>query len=207
MVDALCTRAQVKLRVRIPVGDTVDDALIDELINDVSDWIQGFVHRRLVPDDAATYIVDTSAGSEIEIPRGIRTVTSLSIANSDQPDTGGVYAAIAAADILLRPSPMDLRPGWPPNRILIRGTTVRFTAPRINGAIIVGNFDFAATPPAIATVAADAVVAAYTARGKPASATVGAGARAVFPWATFFDVDSPAYRTLVRYRIPGKGMA
>lgn len=197
MADQLCTTAQVKVRLKITDG--TDDALISELIDQVTDWIQEYTGRKLVPEAAATYVVDTAAGSEIPIPRGIRAVTTLEIATADQPDTGGTYTAITSADVLLRPSSMFRKPGWPATRILIRGTTPRLST-TINGARIVGDFGFAATPPSIAGVAMDAVVTAYTARQGGASAVIGAQDTAIVPWGVYFSKGSPQRATLDRYR-------
>ena len=195
MADQLCTVAQVKTRARIT--DATDDTLLSELIDQVSDWIQDKTKRRFVPEVGATYTVDTMAGSTIEVRRGIRTVTSLSVAMTDQPDTGGVYTAVAAADILLRPVALDRRLGAPPTVILIRGSAPRLRQ-ALNGAVIVGDFGYAVTPPEITSVAIDAVIAAYGARGKPASSVIGADGRAIFPWATFFTAGSPQSNTLAR---------
>jgi hypothetical protein len=206
MADQLCTSAQIKARVE--VTDAADDALIVELIEEVTDWIQGHIHRRLLPDNAATYILDTSAGSVIDIPRGIRAVTTLEVATSDQPDTGGTYTAIAAADILLRPSPINRRPGWPATSILIRQSGIGRLVQALNGARIVGDFDFAATPPAAQGVAIDAVVTAFVARQGGASDTIGGDSTAIYPWARYFTDGSPQLAVLDRYRInasPGIG--
>lgn len=206
MADQLCTLAQVKARIR--ATDANDDVLLGELIDQVSDWIEDTTHRALVPQAGATYYVDTAPGSVIWIRRGIRVVTTLSIAATDQPDDGsGAYIAVAAADIILRPASIDRRIGWPATAILIKSATGtgRLSA-ALNGAKIVGDFGFAATPPAIQSVAIDAVVAAYTARGRPASSAIGADDTAVFPWATFFSRGSPQRATIERYRA-GTGIA
>lgn len=205
MADQLCTAAQVKARL-FPAGpaDAVDDTLIGELIDQVSDWIQQYTLRKLVPEAGVTYVVDTGSGSGIQVPRGIRTVTAMSLASSDQPDTGGTYTAVAAADILLRPLAIDRRPGWPATRILIRGALARLSA-ALNGATITGDFGFAATPPAIQAVAIDAVVAAYQSRKNGASGVIGAEGDAIVPWVSFFSRGSPQRATLDRFRYIGIG--
>lgn len=199
MADQLCTKAQVKARNEIP--DAADDTVIDELIDQVTDFIQDFTHRRLLPDNAKTYFLDTADGSVLDVPRGIRAVTSLDLAASDQPDTGGVFtSSIAAADILLRPSELFRRPDWPPTQIWIRNPGIgRFTA-GLNRAKLVGDFDFAAAPLAIVAVAIDAVVAAFAARTDGASEVIGADDVPSVPWAKYFSEGSPQLKTLMRYR-------
>lgn len=198
----LITLAQVKARVE--VTDAADDTLLDELIDQVSDWIQEFTERSLTAEAGATYYVDTQAGSEILITRGVRAVTSLEVATADQPDSGGTYTAVAAADILLRPLAIDRKPGWPPTRIVIAGKVARLVTAR-NGARITGDFGFAATPPAIQGVAIDAVVNAFTSRQGPTDQGIGEGDTPAFPWSRYFGSGSPQRATLERYRRGGAG--
>lgn len=203
----LCSISQVKARVNpAGVADSVDDPLISELVDQVSDWIEHFTGRRFTPDDAATYVFSTEGGYVLRIPKGIRTVTSLSINSlSHQPDTGGTYTAVAAASILLRPSSGDLSSGWPPTEVrLSRATTLVFGTIE-NGATITGNFGFAATPPDVQAVCIDAVVAAYQNRKMGASGVVGAEGDAIVPWVSFFSSGSPQRATLERYRYIGMG--
>lgn len=204
MADKLVTEAQVKTR--LGITDATDDGLIGELIEQVTDYIQTYTGRQLVATSGVTYVVDTAPGSAIEVPRGIRAVTALSVASSDQPDTGGSYTAIAAADVLLRPAPIDRQPGWPATSILIRGTYARLGRGWINGATVTGDWGFAAVPPAIQAVAIDVVTAAYVVRRQGASGVIGADETAVTPWAAYFAWGSPQRQTLLRYRA-GQGIA
>lgn len=197
MADQLCTTAQVKARAQITDG--TDDALISELIDGVSDWIQDRAQRKLVPEVGAAYTFDTVAGSQLYVRRGIRSVTTLEVASSDQPDSGGTYTVLGASLIALRPVAAERRVGWPPDTILILGSAPALRT-ALNGARVTGNFGFAATPPGIVEVAIDAVVAALQARGDPASSTIGADERATFPWASFFGPGTPQLATVERYR-------
>lgn len=202
MADLLCTITQVKARL-FPAGttDTADDTLLTELVTEVSDWIEHYTGRKFKPDDAATYYFDTTSGWELRIPKGIRTVTSLDVNNqAHQPDTGGTYpSTIAAANILLRPSAVDLAIGWPATSVrLSRAQSVTFGNVE-NGAKIVGNFGFAATPPDIEAVAIDGVVAAYQMRKNGTSGVFGVEADAGVPWWQF---TAASMRTLNMYRDP-----
>lgn len=206
MADQLCTLAQVKARTE--VTDTDDDALITELIEQVSAWVEGYTGRRFVPDNGATKVFDTEPGSVLRIPYGIRSVTSMGVNTlQHQPDSGGSYTAVPAADILLRPKPIDLPPGWPADVFyevrISRGTlagTVRGFGRIDNGATITGNFGFASVPLDIAAIALDAVVTVFNARQSGASEVIGAGDVAVTPWRSFFGKGTPQLRTLDRYR-------
>lgn len=201
MADMLCTIAQVKARV-FPAGitDTADDALFTELVEQVSGWIQTYTGRKLVPDNAATWTFDTAYGNVLRIPRGIRSITSMGVAQTPQPDTGGTYTTVTAADRLLRPLAVDLPEGWPPTEVrLTRGTlagTVRTFADADNGCTITGNFGWAVTPVDVAAVCIEGVVAAYAVRkGGPVDVLGGEGS--TFPgWTPTW----PQRMTLDRYR-------
>lgn len=202
----LTTTAKVKAR--IGITDATDDALISELIDQVSDFIQDYTGRWFTPHDAQTFVVDTASGSEIDVPRGVRAVTALGLASSDQPDTAGTYSALTPISrVVLRPSPLERRDGWPATRILITGGAAAFAVAAVNGASITGDFGFAAVPPAIEAIATDAVVTAYSARNAGASEVVGAGATAIEPWSRFFGAGTAQLETLERYRAGTRGFA
>lgn len=198
MADQLVTLAQIKAR--LTISDATDDTLLGELNDQATDFIQELTGRKFVAEAGATYYVDTAPGSVIRIRRGIRTVTSLSVATSDQPDDGsGTYTAIAAADVVLRPAQMDRKPGWPATEIWIRGSTGRLSL-AINGAKIVGDFGFLAVPPTVQAIALDAIAAAYTAKDAGDSDAIGADASPVAVWARMFAEGTVQRQTLNRYR-------
>lgn len=208
MADQLCTLAQVRLRIRAEAGDTGDDPLITELIEQVSAWIQGYTGRRFVPVASADYFFDTLAGYVLRVPIGIRAVTFLGVNSSvHQPDAGGTYTEVPATDYLLRPKAQDIEGGWPFTEIHIsRGTlagTVTSFGRIDNGAKVTMTAGFASTPLDIQSVTIDAVVAAYQARGDGASSVIGADDLAIAPWRNFFGRGSPQRLTLERYRYVG----
>lgn len=200
---ALCSDGAVKARL-FPAGadDTVDDPLINALIVQVSAWIEGYTGRMFRPV-TETRVFDTTAGSVLRIPDGVRAVTSMGVATTHQPDSGGAYTTIPAADILLRPKLTD-RGSWPATEVRIsRGTlagTVAYFATAENGCTITGSFGFASVPPDVEAVAIDAVVAAYQSRKNGASSVLGADDQALPPWSRFFGRGSPQRGTLDRYR-------
>jgi hypothetical protein len=206
MADQLCTKAQVKARL-FPAGvspDTSDDTLIDELIEEISAWVQDYTGRHFIAEIAATYTFDTVAGTVLRVPRGIRSVTTLQVASTHQPDTGGTYVTVPASDYTLRPLAADLPEGWPATEIRISRGTLTGTVSQFvnaqNGAKVTGNFAFAAIPRAIEAVAIDATVAAFQSRKNGASSVMGADDMAMPPWSRFFGRGSPQRGTLDRYR-------
>lgn len=201
MADQLVTLAQIKARV-FPVNtvDTAEDTLLGELNDQATDFIQELTGRRFVAQAGVTYVVDTAAGSRIDIPRGVRACTALAIASTDQPDTGGSYTAVAAADILIRPQPMYRRPGWPGTFILLRNSAVGKLSAALNGAQLTIDEGFAAVPPAVQAIALDAIAAAYAARGAGDSDVIGADGSPVAMWARMFSPGTAQRETLDRYR-------
>lgn len=198
MVDQLTTTAAVKAR--LGIADATDDALISSLIDGVSDWVADFTKRQLAPLAAQTYVVDTAAGSILDVRIGVRLVTSLGVAATDQPDVGGVYTAVDLADVLLRPVAMQRRPGWPATQVVVKGTAARFYQ-ALNGARIVGDFGFPAIPPRVVELANDAVSAAYTVRRRGASGAIGPDGDTAVDWGSFFGPSSPHLSTLRRLRV------
>jgi hypothetical protein len=159
-----------------------------------------------VPITSTTYIVDTQAGYVLRFPIGVRTVSALGInVQTHQPDTGGTYVSVTAANILLRPSGSDLPIGWPPTEIRLSRASSLYFGTIENGASVTGTFGFAAVPPDIQAVTIDAVVAAYQSRKNGASGVIGADGDAIIPWVSFFSKGSPQRATLERYRYVGMG--
>lgn len=210
MADQLCTIAQVKARIFPSTPDTADDTLLTELIEQVSDYIEQYTGRKLLAVTSTTYVFDTVAGYVLRVPIGIRTITSFGVNNlNHQPDSGGSYTTVAAADYLLRPKTQDGPQGWPFTEVWIsRGTlagTISVFGNIQNGATITGTFGFAVTPPDIQAVTIDCVVAGYESRKNGVSSSIGADGGALTPWSDFFGPGSPQRGTLDRYRFMAMG--
>jgi hypothetical protein len=202
MADQLCTTAQVKTRIGIPVGDVTDDTVISEIIDQVSDEIQHFTRRKLVPENATTYVFDTQLGHTLVIPRGIRAVTAMGVAALDQPDAAGAYSAVTLSTILLRPVPSERKPGWPATEIRLTQSPLDIRIPfrtAANGATVTGDFGFAATPPVVVRIAIAAAVAEYLDRRRGGSA----GPEAIELPAL---LEASQLATLARFRPPSLGI-
>ena len=199
MADQLVTIAQVKARLEIT--DTTDDTMLTELVEEVSDWIQHNTGRRFLPIASTTYIVDTQAGYVLRFPIGVRSVSALAINTSThQPDTGGSYpTVIAAANISLRPSSVDLPPGWPATEIRLSRAQTTIFGNIENGASVTGTFGFATVPPDVQAVTIDGVVAAYQMRKNGTSGVFGVDANSGVPWWQF---TATSWKTLGMYRYP-----
>lgn len=200
MADQLCTTAQVKARAGIT--DAADDAVISEIIDQVSDEIQNFTKRKLVAEAATTYVFDTAFGHTLLVPRGIRAVTAMGIAALDQPDTAGAYSAVTLSTILLRPVAAERKPGWPATEIRLTASPLDTRYPfrtAANGATVTGDFGFAVTPPVIVRIAISATLAEYLDRRRGGSA----GPEGIELPAL---LDAAQLATLARFRAPSIGI-
>lgn len=201
MADQFATASEVKAR--IGITDGTDDTLLGLLCDEVTAWMQGYMGRRMIPETAQTYVFDTSYGNVLYVPRGVRTITTLGVASTHQPDSGGVYTTVPATDYLLRPKTADAPEGTPFTEVHISRGTLAGTVSRFsradNGASIAGNFGPAAVPADLRAAAIDAVAAAYAVRRQGASGVIGADDTAAVPWSLFFGRGSPQRGTLDRY--------
>lgn len=205
MPDQACTLEQVRTQLKLAPADTTDDAYITALIERCTDWMQDFVGRLLCPRASTTVLVDTAAGSIINVRRyGVRAVSALGIASTNQPDTGGSYTSVAAANIVLRPPVMSRREGMPATEIHILGASAQLST-AINGASITATWGPDSTPLRIVGVAVDAVASAYQARKAGGSGVIGADEAAATEWSRYFAAGSPQRATLQRLKLPGVG--
>jgi hypothetical protein len=184
---------------RLDGATSTDDAVIIDLVASVSDWITDYCKRSFEPEAGVTYVFDTSSGSRLLIPRGIRLVTALDVATTNQPDTGGTYSSISTTLVSLRPLPERRRVGWPATELYVRGESPVFGW-AMAGARVTGDFGFAAVPSPIKEIAIDAVVAAIAGRQNAAAEVLGADETATDPWAAYFGDKTPQLQTLKRYR-------
>lgn len=202
MADMLVTIAQVKARLD-PSGvvNTNDDTLLTELVEQVTSFVQGFTGRRIVAEAGATKLFDTTYGNVLRIPAGIRAITSIGTAQTHQPDSGGSYTSLTAAQVLKRPITSDLPQGWPYLEVrLPRSNTQGLFATAENGCTITGDFGWLATPPDLQAVCIDATVVAFQMRRNGASGAIGPDATQLPPWVAYFSPTSPQRATLERYR-------
>lgn len=209
MADQICTLAQVTARLQGTGGAGVtytaaDNTLINELIDQVTDNMEDYTHRRLVPVSSATYVLDTVAGYVLHFPMGIRAVTNFGVNNrTNQPDSGGSYTTVPSTDYLLRPKVADAGIGWPFTEIRISRGTLAGTIPYFgtveNGATLTCTAGFAVTPPALVGVAIEAVIAAWQNRKGPAG-SVGMTADPILAWGSYMGQNTADRATLDRYR-------
>jgi hypothetical protein len=104
------------LKLRANIGDVVDDTLIEQVCAEVNAWIETFTGRILRPFTYTNQLFDgwgypygdvTDYGRGLMVPNGIRSITSLEVANA----TGGSFVDITADAFM--------RSGTPATRIVL----------------------------------------------------------------------------------------
>lgn len=132
-----------------------------ELIRAMTTAIEGYTGRWFNPrplQGSATYRTHTRNGRVVRFPKGIREITSLGAATTDQPASGGSYDAITGGTYYVDPPEIERSAGWPGLAVrLLSSSTQRFYTASF-GAEITGKFGWSAPPPDIADIAANAVI-------------------------------------------------
>jgi hypothetical protein len=152
-----CTRANVKIRLGIDSGDTTDDTLLDSIVAQTNDWIELYCQRPVGPSNGGTATFDSTDDVSgytgyLYVRRGIRTITSITVAGS----TSGTPVAGTVDDFIILPRTQDRRPDWPGFYVQVKDTVVGAVSSWGNGygdITIVGDFGWAAIPPAIVEIA------------------------------------------------------
>lgn len=165
----LCSIYDVKQRLfgTATIGSNEEEILL-ELIREVSQTIEHYCGRWFAPrplSGTATYLFDVASDTRrLWLPRGIRSITTLGIASSSQPDSGGTYTTATATDYVLRPTPSERDPGWPATSLLFLDNAagpVTWFYPGLNTVSIAGAFGWAAVPYEIQGIAIAAVTRKY----------------------------------------------
>lgn len=165
---AYATTAGLKARIfAAGVTDTADDTLMGTICDQVNAFIEGpwGCRRVIAPISSATYILDGSGLSFLYFPKGIRTVTALTIGDT----TGDTLDTVTAADIFLRPLDQDRVPGWPAFYLYLSDVPVstigRKTFPKARGNVsLTCTAGWTAIPDDITDVALTTATRAWHAR-------------------------------------------
>jgi hypothetical protein len=170
----LCSLYDVKQALGSTVAATADDEQIIDDIRAVTRFIEShcgrwFVPRPLSGDDTILFDVECS-DNVLWVPKGVRSITTLGLATSDQPDSGGSYTTVT--DYLLRPTEMDRSVGWPYTRIEFPWSSSNYFTAGHNTVSITGAFGFSEVPPDISRIGVTLVVALHREAGSSGGDTV-----------------------------------
>lgn len=182
----LCSLFDVKQRIMgTATVSTFEDELLLEIIREVSDDIEDYVGQWLAPrptdpGSTMTLMFDVPGDYLWYYPRkgvlleqsgkrtGIRSFSAVGVASVSQPDTGGTYTALSAADLVIRPRPTLTDPGLR-LEYLARGFGGFFYAGQ-NTVQVTGSFGPASVPPRIQSVALAMVTRRYMGKETAAAA-------------------------------------
>lgn len=170
----LCTVYDVKQRLGIPAANTDSDEDIAEFIRQVTDAILDFTERDLIRRPLAgtgTFLFDVErTGRTFWLPGGINTLGSVEVATASQPESGGTYTTVPAADVFMRPTASERRAGWPATRIEISNQSGSFFYMGYNTLRLTDSaLGWSAVPARVNGVAVSAVVRKFITKEAGAS--------------------------------------
>jgi hypothetical protein len=194
--------ADMRHRLEIDPADHDSDELLLDLIGETTDDLEDYCGRWFVPrplSGTTTLLFSPKHdGVELEIPKGIRSITSVGFATIDQPDTGGVFAALDPTQLSIQPPVINRDRGWPGMRITILETLGIVFYAGINRVQVVGAFGFATPPRPLVSIAKNAITRRFVGKGSGVAQVAGAqslGGMTILRW-----VSPEERETLDRYR-------
>lgn len=164
----LCDVADVKQALGIAATDTTEDENILERIGQVSTRIMGYTKRRFARSPASgttTFLFEAPAGRILRVPQGIAEATQLEVATGSQPEVGGTYSIVTAADWFLRPLSGQRDYGWPATQIVISDLSASRIYAGYNAVRLTGALGWESVPPDIQGIAQRATIGGYLAKG------------------------------------------
>ncbi len=161
----------VSVKRRLASSDTYstdDDFVLQSLCDGINGWIDLKAQRILGPINGASYLFDAADWSEggtvLNIPYGIRSVTTLKIAQT----SGATLQLIPSTEYHLLPRTQHRQPGYPATQLFLHNSGGTAPIGRVYSGYgvveIVGDFGFDAIPPEIRELAETAVVRAWHGR-------------------------------------------
>ena len=152
------------VKARLGLVDTNDDVLLESIVGQANSALEAMLGRRVGPDNGATYVFNGDGQRRLRVTRGIRAVTSMTVALW----TGATPVSVPAGDIFLEPASGDRAPGEPADWIFLSpvptGGVYTFGY-GLNTVSVTGDFGFASIPPALSDVAVNMAVTRWRARG------------------------------------------
>lgn len=144
--------------------DAAEDETILEKIRQVSRAIERYTGRWLAPRPSSgttTYRFHTEYGQVLHVPRGVRSVTTLGIADEDQAESGGTYTTLAPAYYWIDPPAAERLDGEAGLWVTLRPDAPQSFVDASFGAEVTGAFGPASVPPDIQAVAIRMAVRRY----------------------------------------------
>ncbi len=174
------TTANVKVRLGIGTADTTDDDLLGDIVDQTNDYIESYTWRPIGPTAGGTATFDGAEdvswdGRSLTVRQGIRTITSITVA----PSTGSTAVTGTVADFVILPRVQNRKPDWPGFEVRIKDAvtgSVSIFGHGYGDIVIVGDFGWAAIPPALTELAEVLAVRTWHARKAGQADVVGSDA-------------------------------
>jgi hypothetical protein len=160
--------------------DSEDEDLI-ERIRQVGDEIHQMTGRLFVRTPASgvdTFLFDVDRHGHrtrtLRVPKGIAALTTVELATTSQPGTGGTYATVASADWMLRPLEGDRTVGWPATRLELSDYSGTYFYGGHNVVRLTGALGFETVPYSVQGIAQRAVIGSFLSKASAGvSAAIG----------------------------------
>jgi hypothetical protein len=179
-----CALDDVKQRLQ-RTGDTTDDELFAEYIDEATDSIRGYLGRDLI-DTALTHTYDgydaVRNGRCLLIPRGVRSLSLVETAAT----TGASFSTVTAGTYFLRPTAQDRTPGWPATELWLSDQSSTQFPAGYDNVRLTGTFGFASVPQRVQEVALNLVIRMYASRQAGQSDLIGSGGEGGSPMVSAF---------------------
>ncbi len=168
----ICSLADVKQE--LGTTATTDDELILEHIRQVTSDIHSITGRLFLRNPASgtdTFLFDVATSSRsLRVPQGVAAASTLEVATGSQPESGGTYTTVTAAQWFLRPVEHQRDYGWPATEIVISDVSGSYFAQGYNTVRLIGALGFATVPANIGAIGIRAAAAATLAKGSVGNA-------------------------------------
>jgi hypothetical protein len=163
------------------ITDTSEDEDLIERIRQVGDEIHQMTGRLFVRTPASgvdTFLFDVDRHGHrtrtLRVPKGIAALTTVELATTSQPGTGGTYATVASADWMLRPLEGDRTVGWPATRLELSDYSGTYFYGGHNVVRLTGALGFETVPYSVQGIAQRAVIGSFLSKASAGvSAAIG----------------------------------
>jgi hypothetical protein len=181
----ICSLYDVKQRLGIADSSTTEDENLLEIIRSVTADIQVYTGRRFVRSPLSgttTFYFDVERyGRTLRIPQGIATMSTLEVATTSQPETGGTFTTVSSTSWFLRPVTAERDFGWPATSVVLSDLSGSYFYPGYNTVRATMALGWATVPSDVETIGQNMVVANHMAKasGGPAALIGPTGAMTV----------------------------
>ena len=149
---------------RLAITNTSDDSVIEQIVNESNDWLEGRIGFSVGPIASELRLFDGDRvrnGILPVYPWGVRTVSAVRTADS----TGGSYTSRTASDVVVRPHSHERTSGWPGFELWVKDTASwSFPTAGLDVIEITATWGWATVPRELVSIATRVAIAAFKGR-------------------------------------------